>query len=206
MSYSLSNKKFNHSVHEYLLNSDLINKYNLRNIYKKPKLKKVVIHFPINNLLQSNSFGSNLQIKSFLIFHVLFFTSSFINFDTIKINKYSNSVVNPEYSLKIVLSSQEDINLLLLNLLVENFSQFEKESLTTKTSTNFVLKPINTFCHNLSIPGKFFFDADNFFSSVIKDSNFKELDIKCSFIFENLKGCKNISNAIKNVSPLWVGN
>ena len=40
MSYSLSNKKFNHSVHEYLLNSDLINKYKLRNIYKKPKLKK----------------------------------------------------------------------------------------------------------------------------------------------------------------------
>jgi len=78
MSYSLSNKKFNHSVHEYLLNSDLINKYNLRNIYKKPKLKKVVIHFPINNLLQSNSFGSNLQIKSFfnlsrVIFYFLFY-------------------------------------------------------------------------------------------------------------------------------------
>jgi hypothetical protein len=201
MSYSLSNKKFNQSVHEYLLNCDLTNKYNLKNIYKKPKLEKVILHFPINNLPKSHSSGNNLQVKSFLIFHILFFTLSFINFGKIKISNHSNSGVDPQYSLKILLLNQEDINLFLLNLLVENFSLFENKSLSSKASTTTAAIPlIDSFCYNVSIPGKAFFDVDDFFSRAIKETHFKELNIQCSFLVKNVKNCKNLNHAIKNTS------
>jgi hypothetical protein len=203
MPHSFSNKKFNHSVHEYLLDCDLINKYTLKNIYKRPKLKKVIVHFPINNLLQSNSFGNNLQVKSFLIFHVLFFILPFINFDKIKTN---SCLINPEYSLKIILSNEEDIHLFLINLFVENSSQFEKPSLIFKPSINSTVFQNNNFCYNFSVPGKTFFDVDDFFSYVVKDSNFKELEVKCSFVFENFKNCKDVNNTIRNISFFWVNN
>jgi hypothetical protein len=36
----LNNKKFNYIVSDYLVNYDLIHKYNLKNIYQRPKIKK----------------------------------------------------------------------------------------------------------------------------------------------------------------------
>ena len=38
MSLNLINKKFNIKQNEYLLDCDLVNKYNLKSLYKKPKI------------------------------------------------------------------------------------------------------------------------------------------------------------------------
>lgn len=203
---SLSNKKFNFCSHNYLLNCDLINKYNLKSIYKKPKLKKIVLHFPIKQLLSINSTDNNLQVKAFLVFYIIFFSLSFINFDRSKISNNLN--IDPEYSLKVIISNPEDINLLLLNLFVENYDKFNKEDLIfLKNDIEYEnIEKKTNFCHNFSIPGKVFFDGHDFFFQIIKETNFKELGIKCSFITENLSYCKNINNTIKNISLFWVNN
>ena len=56
-----NNKKFNYIVSDYLVNYDLIHKYNLKNIYQRPKIKKIVLHFLINDLMFSEHWDKLLN-------------------------------------------------------------------------------------------------------------------------------------------------
>lgn len=195
---SFKNKKFNFNNHDYLLDCDLINKYCLKSIYTKPRFKKIVLHFSLNQLFLSGSTNNNIQVKAFLVFLILFFSSSFINFNNSKLN---STGTNLEFSLKITLSNNIDINLFLLSLFIENLNKLDLSS--SKNKQNIQAK---SFSYNFSIPGKFFFDGYDFFFHEIKNINFKDLNIKCSFLIENLspKDKQNVNKVLKNISLFWL--
>ena len=123
----LNNKKFNYIVSDYLVNYDLIQKYNLKNIYQRPKIKKIVLHFLVKDLLASTNFAkkvtNNIQIKAFFIFYSLFALNSYINIVKPSFNKILQKNADNQYSLKIILSSREDINNFLLMLFIENYNR-----------------------------------------------------------------------------------
>lgn len=202
----LNNKKFNYIVSDYLVNYDLIQKYNLKNIYQRPKIKKIVLHFLVKDLLASTNFAkkvtNNIQIKAFFIFYSLFALNSYINIVKPSFNKIVQKNADNQYSLKIILSSREDINNFLLMLFIENYNQFAKENLgilkkENQKDLNFIK---NQFCYNFSIPGNFFFDLNDFFKQNTKDTNLKDLNIKSSIVFDEVNKTKNINQLIKNIS------
>ena len=129
----LNNKKFNYIVSDYLVDYDLIHKYNLKNIYQRPKIKKIVLHFLLKDLLSSTNsvkkITNNIQIKAFFIFYILFSLNSYINIAKTSFNKLLQKNADNEYSLKVILSSRKDINNFLLMFFVENSNQFAKEKL-----------------------------------------------------------------------------
>jgi hypothetical protein len=207
-----NNKKFNYIVSDYLVNYDLIHKYNLKNIYQRPKIKKIVLHFLINDLLASSNLAkkvtNNIQIKAFFIFYSLFSLSSYINIAKTSFNKILQKNAENQYSLKIILSSRQDINNFLLMFFIENYNQIAKENLKIlkKKNHKYLDFTKNQFCYNFSVPGKFFFDLNDFFRQNTKDTNLKDLNIKLSFIFDGVPKTKNINNLIKNISFFWIAS
>jgi len=87
---SLTKIKINHNFNNYLINCDLLNKYNIKNINQTPKLKKIVVELPLEELLKASESSSNseinddIQIQSFLILYLL---STFIPYIVFKKSK-----------------------------------------------------------------------------------------------------------------------
>ena len=208
----LNNKKFNYIVSDYLVDYDLIHKYNLKNIYQRPKIKKIVLHFLLKDLLSSTNsvkkITNNIQIKAFFIFYILFSLNSYINIAKTSFNKLLQKNADNEYSLKVILSSRKDINNFLLMFFVENSNQFAKENLEIFKKKNHKGLEFtkNQFCYNFSVPGKSFFDLNDFFRQNTKDTNLKDLNIKLSFVFDGVTKTKNINNLIKSISFFWVAS
>lgn len=197
----LETKNFNYHVHDYLLSCDIINKYSLQNIHKKPKLNKIIVHFSLKDFSYTNATSnSNIQIRAILIFKIIFFLFPFISLNSIKLDK--NSIQKKsEFSLKIILSNSEQINSFLNYLLIENFDRFEKIHLNLLNKNIEFLESKNLFyCYNLTFLGKLFSDCDDFLSSIVKDLKFKELEITSSILTKNFLNSKNM---LKNTSLFW---
>jgi hypothetical protein len=113
-----------------------------------------------------------------------------------------------QYSLKIVLSSRQDINNFLLMFFIENYNQFAKENLgiLKKENQKYLEFIKDQFCYNFSVPGNFFFDLNDFFKQNTKDTNLKDLNVKLSVVFDGVKQTKNINHLIKNVSFFWIAS
>jgi len=203
MSSNLVNKKFNIKQNEYLLDCDLVNKYNLKSLYKKPKIKKINIHFPLNTFSSMNSIDSNLQVKSMLIFYTFFSLISYINFKKIKVKKSFKGVGEANFSLKIVLSSTESVYLFLFNLIVENFNRIENNEVKL-LSKNVFLDSKNNIQHIISVPAKTFFDVDDFFSKSIKDIDLKNFNLSINLALRSISACKDKNKLIKNISFFWI--
>jgi len=204
MSLNLINKKFNIKQNEYLLNCDLVNKYNLKSLYKKPKIGKVNIHFPLNTFSSVNTLDSNLQVKAMLIFYTFFSLISYINFKKIKVKKSLKGAGDANFALKIALSSTESIYLFLFNLIVENINQVEADETKFFTKNVSLDGRRNTFQHTISVPAKTFFDVDDFFSKSIKDIELKSFNLNINFVIKSISACKDKKNLIKNISFFWI--
>jgi hypothetical protein len=205
----LNNKKFNYVLSDYLMNYDLLNKYSLLNLYQRPKIKKIVVYFLLKDLLAASNLSkknNNIQIKAFFIFYILFALTSFLNISDAVVNKNLQKTAENPYALKIVLSSKEDINTFLLMFFIENYNSLIKEQISIFKDENG--KAIDNSQKNLvyqfSIPGKIFFDLNDFFTQNTKDTNLKDLNIKFSFVFEGLIRTKNTNSLIKNLSFFWL--
>jgi hypothetical protein len=94
------NRKFDCNQHKMLINCDLIQKYNLKTVKKTPSIKKVILHFSMDSLAQSN-ITNNSQIKSVLFFYLIFNLFPFIQSREVKIKNRGNNLAALEYSLKI---------------------------------------------------------------------------------------------------------
>ena len=85
----------------------MINKYNLRNLNKKPKLAKITLELSSRDILNSfeisgkNEIDSEIEIKSFMILYILQSFLPYINFTSSTKLKDEGST----FSLKIVLSN-----------------------------------------------------------------------------------------------------
>ena len=205
----LNNKKFNYVLSDYLMNYDLVNKYSLLNLYQCPKIKKIVVYFLLKDLLVASNLSkknNNIQIKAFFIFYILFALTSFLNISDAVLNKNVQKTVENPYALKIVLTSKEDINNFLLMFFVENYNSLIKEQISIfKTKNGKAIEiPQKNLVYQFSIPGKIFFDLNDFFTQNTKDTNLKDLNLKFSFVFEGLIRTKNTNSLIKNLSFFWL--
>ena len=135
----------------YLSNCDLINKYNLTNINKIPKLTEVAIEVSSSDILNSseiagkNELDSELQIKSYFILYLIQALIPFISFNNSK--KVKEDGLN--YSLKIVLSAEDEIYSFLIKFFIENWNKLLAEdfSFWSKSDNN----SLNTTLHQKKI-------------------------------------------------------
>ena len=113
------NNEADYTYNSYLSDCDLINKYNLQNIYTKPQLKNIVVEFSIKNELNSS-------VSATIAASVLYIITNFYPFVTVKksksndLNKLKN--INTEYNFKIIFSNKQEINSFLSTLFVENWN------------------------------------------------------------------------------------
>ena len=169
-----------------------------------------MLYFLLKDLLTSSNLTkkitNNIQIKAFFIFFILFSLNSYINIAKASFNKILQKNADNQYSLKIILSSRQDINNFLLMFFIENYNQFAKENLgiLKKENQKYLEFTKNQFCYNFSVPGNFFFDLKDFFRQNTKDTNLKNLNIKLSFVFDGVAKTKNINHLIKNISFFWI--
>jgi hypothetical protein len=201
MSLNLINKRFNIKQNEYLLDCDSINKYSIKSIYKKPKIEKVSISFPLNTFSSISSVDSNLQVKSMLIFYTLFSLISYINFKKIKLKK---SVSDANFSLKILLSSKESIYFFFFNLIVENADKIEKNDVEFFTRSMPLNCKKNSTQHNILVPAKLFGDIDDFFSKHVRDIDLNAFNLSINLIIKNFNKCKDKKKLIQNIAFFWM--
>ena len=62
--------KLNLNTHEYLISCDTINKYFLKNLYKRPRIVKVSLQINLSQFQKTTN--SNVLIGSYLLFRFLF--------------------------------------------------------------------------------------------------------------------------------------
>ena len=204
MSSALKNKKFNLKQSEYLLDCDLINKYCLKSLYKKPKVKKISIHFLLESFSSVYTLDSNIQVKSVLLFYALFSLTSYINFKKIRLKKTFKNSTEAKFSLKVILSDKESINLFLFQLLVENSGRIELEDIKLFRKSPTFGSMLENTQHTIWLPAKTLFDVDDFFSKTIKDIDLKSFDLKLNL---GVKTCYNFNDKeklIKNISFFWI--
>ena len=207
---SLSNNKFNSTLNDYLLNCDLLNKYNLSNIHTRPSLEKIVFHFPLKAFvvgLDNSESNINNQVKAFLLFYIFFSLLSYINFQKIKVSRgfIKGKDTEGSYSLKVVLTNKEDIDSFLINMFIENSSKFQKESIVlTKKSFATSASEQQNLCYNTTVPGKVFLDVEDFFKNLVKGNNIKDFNINISFLYKNKVKLLNDDKLIKNLSFFWI--
>ena len=112
----------NSFLNDYLINCDLIYKYNLENIKQTPKIKRVNVSLKINENFKELEIGHNLSfnlinIQLFLIVYIFYFSYPFI--------KYSKSKISKEnfFFLNSTLSKNNLIYSFLDSFFVENTSK-----------------------------------------------------------------------------------
>jgi len=188
---SLTKIKINHNFNNYLINCDLLNKYNIKNINQTPKLKKIVVELPLEELLKASESSSNseinddIQIQSFLILYLL---STFIPYIVFKKSKKLKDS-SKNFSVKFVLSQTSDINNFLVTFFIENWFKLKIQDFTLfknktqKLNSCFITAPKFTF--NTKVPINSFIEIENFLNQSNMGLNSKELFLNINFLIHN---------------------
>lgn len=207
------NTRIDFTLNSYLSDCDLLNKYNISNLNQQPKLDQIVINFPISEIIKASDTlnktenDSDIQLKAFLMLYVL---TSFIPY--ISLNKIKKSgqtkTTDLNYSLKIVLSNNEEINLFLNSFFLETFVrlQFEDFKLFKQKSQGFnkALLASNKIAFNTKIPGHSIFEIDQILNKIITEINPRDLNLNINFLFSNFHSTKSFKASIKNMPLFWI--
>jgi len=197
---------------DYLSNCDLINKYNLTNISKIPKLSKISVDISSQDILNSseisgkNELDSELQMKAFFILYLAQSLVPFISFSNSKKVKEDGLT----YSLRISLSTQDEIYSFLVNFFVESWSRLLTEdfSFWSKSDSRLLSSTLNQkkIVLQRKIPTEAFFEIDNFLTKNSFGIVSKNLKFKVRFIFQNnnVKEQNTSINLIKNTPLFWI--
>ena len=196
----------------YLSSCDLINKYNVTNINKIPKLNKIAIEVSSYDILNSseiagkNELDSELQIKSFFILYLIQALIPFISFNNSKKVKEDGL----SYSLKIVLSNHDEIYSFLVKFFVENWNKLLAEdfSFWSKSDNNLFNSNLKKkkIVIQIKITAEAFFEIDSFLDKNSFGIISKNLNFKIRFIFQNnnIKEQNTSINLIKNTPLFWI--
>jgi hypothetical protein len=201
----MNRQLFQTSKSKYLLSCDNINKYNLKNIFLEPYIKKVTSHIFLKDFLTASDFlnktdiNSNIQMKAVLFFYFIYSSFPDIVFQSIKVGKNSKKRNDGDFLLKINLTNKNTINSFLHSIFLEKanlFSNLSKSSLNgNSTFTKSVPK---SFSYNVKLSGKTFFDINEFFSNKISDINLRQIKLDLSLIYSNMPKNININNLLKS--------
>jgi hypothetical protein len=197
---------------EYLSNCDLINKYKLLSLDKKPVLRNITLEFTYPDVLESldkltkNESDSEIQVKSFLALYVFQLFQPLVNFGGIKKIKESKS----GWSIRVLLTEKEDLDFFLKTIFIENVNKIFVEDYSffhTKNNTFYDIAPDQTLCLvNSRIPIESFYEIDNLLVKNSLGVNPQKLDVRVKFIFQN-DNIANQSSSIrlfKNTPLFWV--
>ena len=205
---SSENSKFNN----YLSVCDLVNKYNLKSANESPKLSQVIFEFSSFDILSAcenssrKELDSDLQIKTFFLLYMLECQRPFVNLNKIKITKVNG--IN--YSVKVILSSKDEMDSFLKTLFIENWSLLLADDFRLMKSSfakyNKYIQENKKFILNTKISGAVFFELDSFLSQKAFGLNSKNLNLGVSFVFENKtrSNKKMCLNLVKNLPFFWV--
>lgn len=197
------NTKSDYTYNSYLSDCDLINKYNLLNIYQKPKIENIVLGFSIEN--DTNSSTEN-SIKAALALYFISMLYSYVNIKKIKTNDANKTKnTNIKYNFKIIFSNKEEISSFLSTFFIENWNTLLLDDFVlfnskfSKTKVSLEKEVFKT-----KIPVQSFFELETFFSKVSTEINPKELNINLSFLFSNLIVGKKRKDLIQNIPNFWI--
>lgn len=195
--YNLNIKNIN-----YLLTNDLINKYNLTNIKKKPELKSIILHFSWNKIdtrlssvrqkVDPESVFFPVQVKTFILFYLLFAKTAKLNIKKIKNN------LKADFAFKIIFNTQKSIYNFLIHFFVENYTRITDRTKELRIPSDTLS---NTFLFNTNIQGWYFFEAEYLFKSILKNFKLKNFIINISFVFK--KNINVTKNFIFNCFLFW---
>lgn len=204
----------NYNYNSYLSKCDLINKYNLTTAFETPKLDKIVLDFPIKELINAldktgkSETDSDIQLKAFLVLYIINLFFPYVTFNKLELtNSNKTKIASLSGSLKIVFSQPEEINLFLSSFFVENWNRMLDDDFTlfdSLNNTSTKLKLSKNFIHTTKISGNSFFETSDFFAKNLSDVNPKELNIYVNFFFSNLISNANTKSSIENIPLFWI--
>ena len=193
----------NSFLNDYLINCDLIYKYNLENIKQTPKIKRVNVSLKINENFKELEIGHNLSfnlinIQLFLIVYIFYFSYPFI--------KYSKSKISKEnfFFLNSTLTKNNLIYSFLDSFFVENTSKAKNLNFLSlnhfKKTTCFLQK---NMVFTVKVPLNLFDEINEF--STFNNLNIKELFIFLSFSIKNpiFLRLNNNKSFLKNLPYFW---
>jgi hypothetical protein len=200
------------TLNSYLSECDLLNKYNISNLKQQPKLDQIVIDFPILEIIKASDTSNktendpDIQLKAFLMLYVL---TSFIPY--IRLNKIKKQgqikTIELNYSLKIVLSNREEINLFLNSFFLETFVRlhFDGFKLFKQKPQGFnkALLSSNKIAFNTKVPGHSIFEIDQILNKIVIGINPRDLNLNLNFLFSNFNSTKEFKTSIKNMPFFW---
>ena len=211
---SLTKIKINHKFNTYLLDCDLLNKYSIKNINQAPKLKKIILELPLEELIKASesSTGSEVnddtQIQSFLILYLL---SAFIPYIVFKKSKRLKDSLK-KFSVKFVLSEKSDINNFLVTFFVENWFKLKVQDFILFKNrihnVNSCFITDSKFTFNTKVPINSFIEIENFLNQSNMGLNSKELFLNINFLIHNPLPYKieNSTFFVKNLPLFWIGD
>jgi|TARA_B110000091_G_scaffold8982_1_gene8694 hypothetical protein len=218
MNFKCNLKKLNTQISgvkktDYLSTCDLINKYNIKNIYNKPKLDKIVLELNLENLINSSDFSdkeqtnSNLQTLSYLTAYILKF-KPYINFNKSKLSlsKSTKLSVPANYSLKLSFSTKSEINNFLSSFFTKKWSELNSDDFSFLEKPKKNQTSLNKLVLNTTVSSVFFPELEEFFKKDIGGVNSKNLRLKLNFSFSNPLFLKDSDKVIKNLPFFWSCN
>ena len=188
----------NYSSSLYLSNCDLINRTLLSNLYRKPRLDKVVLSLSLN---ESSDYISK-KIESFLMLYLFKLQKSFLS-----LNDSSSEDLPPFFKLKVTISEEQDLNLFLLSLFIENGTELVVEkSLDGELNKLEESLKVKNFGLKSHLNAGFFFELNDFLKANFLEPKLNDLSLNIQFFF---KGC-NLHNQefsrklIKTIPLFWI--
>lgn len=187
----------------YLSRCDLANKYVLSNIYKAPKLNKIVFHLSLKDLLYSSElrnmpgYNSNIKFKGVFIFYILFFLYPKAKHFMPKSNIELKSKEKGDFILECSFLNKNAIDSFLFDLVLENNRFFTFSNNFTKLICSSNNKKVS---YNTTVSLDYFKSASDLFNLVINGISSYKLKIGLNIIYGNMQDGQNISKQIKNIS------
>lgn len=191
----------------YYSSCDLFNKFNLKSIYKKPKIKSIIFEISFNDFFNILD-NTEVQIKSFNLFYFWILAYPFVKFFKLSTLKDKNKEFSLNYILKVIFSSNTSINTFLISIFLENSQYFHRNSLkllNSESNQNLLgnskyisYKKVN---FQFLLPCYNFFDFHSLLNSKILSANFKDLNFKLNFSIFNLG--KSLFS-LRNLPLFWL--
>lgn len=189
----MNNQVFSVSRSKYLLSCDNINKYNLKSVYNEPKVTKLKFHFFLKNFLAASDFlnktdiNNNIQLKAVLFFYLIYGVFPNVVFQNVKSGKNSKKRNDGDFILKLSLTNKNKIEPFLDKLFIDRAIIFNKISkILSKSNLTLDKNQGKNISYNLKIPGKFFFDVNEFFITKIQDINLRQFKLESSLVYSNI--------------------
>lgn len=192
---------------DYLSSCDLINKYRLKSVYNKPKIKQIALSFSLKNFttsverlgIMSGKNSALMEIKSYLVFYLYFCNLPFLSFNLTSMNRSFEKLDSGDFVFKIVINNKKDIESFLFKFWVDSFNRLKVNS----SSTNYTCSQA---CYSLSLTSKSFVDVEDIINVLNRESDSKDFDINLYFTFTNLNAYKNSKNLIRNIPFFWIND